>query len=96
MKTSDFKKAQEKQDVVTAVSCAKSVSDRYESTQCMFTTIYSRVADKQGVYQNFYFDEKYAEKIMSCNSEKALNKCAGKHYYKYLKSSLEIKLFDQL
>lgn len=90
MKTSDFKKAKEKQDIATAVGCAETVSDRYKGTPCMFTTINSRVADKQDVYQNFYFYQKYAKKVMSCSSEKALNKCAGKHYYKFLEEKFNI------
>ncbi|CAG2213077.1 unnamed protein product [Mytilus edulis] len=90
MKTSDFKKAQENQEVATAVSCAKTVSHRYEGTPCMFTTINSRVADKQGVYQHFYFDQKYAEKLMACSSEKAMTKCAGNHYYKFLENQFSL------
>lgn len=60
-----------------------------EHHACLLQLIF-RVADKQGVYQNFYFDQKYAEQLMACSSEKAMTKCAGNHYYKFLENQFSL------
>ena len=84
MTPADFVKAQEKEDQEVGFRCAEKVSERYNGTSCMFTTIQSKVADKKQIHQMFFFDEKYMKKCCSSTSDKKLNGCAGQFYFRYL------------
>lgn len=80
----DFKKAQEKEDQEVGFRCGEKVSERYNGTACMFTTIHSKVTDKKQIHQMFFFDEKYMKKCCFSTSDKKLNECAGQFYFRYL------------
>lgn len=80
----DKNKLTEKNELINqeaARSCAQKVCQKYVGVPCMGSTLYPHVADARDLYQNFFFDEKYARKCSQATSNKKFNQLPGKAYY---------------
>ncbi len=75
-----------------AKKCAEEVKHRFNSKRCMGTTIHAFNPWYED-YKKFFFDEQYMIKCASANSSALLEKCAGKAYYKFVRTFFDSHYF---
>ena len=88
MTPDDWKKMEDTKNKNIGSYCAAQVAKRYEGTNCMGTTIHSRVPQVHVPYEKFFFDSYFMRKWH--NSSKK-DDCAGSAYY-----AMMINKFDTL
>lgn len=84
-----LKSAQQVLNDKASYICAEMVASRYTGTRSLGTTIHAKVANKQDLRHNFFFDETYIKAWHDAKSAVKKTACAGSSYYQFLSSQFD-------
>lgn len=79
-------------EMKNAKKCAEEVKHCFNSKRCMGTTIHAFNPWYED-YKKFVFDEQYIIKCASASSSALQEKCAGKAYYKFVRTFFDSHYF---
>lgn len=88
----ELKKLKAEKDRATAKECARMIKNRFDGKSSMGSSIHANTPCYENHLQ-FFFDEEFLVKCASATTETALEKCAGKEYYKFVRDFFQDHYF---